>query len=486
MNFWPELGLPVQHAFQFFYGLLLLLVLAHQLSPHWHRFLVSERWGGYAQSGIFADAMHRPVLAPLVLVGWAGCAVALLCDWHPVLAALGNVLLCRYYFIAMRWRGVLRGFGAPGFMLYWMGGAVLLLAITRLHLPSLHPLAVLYLQIDLSLIMISSGFYKFRSGYLQGEGMDYGMVNPMWGLWTKFFRQRPTSHLVFRILNQIAWSSQLTSAVLMLVPATRWLGGLAEIATYAFIATQIRLGWLAEQMMLTGLIFFTSGTFIGEWWAAHWPLPATFYTTSSAGPTWMILSLSVALWFQLFLKPLCHAGLFYNFYGRRRLPTPLQLALDTYSNFFGVIIWRVFTVDILNFYVNIYSVAPSGQRSLISEWTNPRNLRFWHVGEAIVVTSLFTTLKYYPSDDALFRNRLLRYARTFSTQPGYELIFEYVSIKKISGRFQDLIACRYHVDAGTDSVRAEVVDFTCFPNAAHNTSPLHEAARPGTYAPKHG
>ena len=105
MNFWPEIGLPVQHAFQFFYSVLLLLVLAHQLAPHWRRFLVGERWGGYAQSGALADALHRPALAPLVLLVWAGCAVALLCDWHPVFAGFGNVLLCRYYFVAMRWRG---------------------------------------------------------------------------------------------------------------------------------------------------------------------------------------------------------------------------------------------------------------------------------------------------------------------------------------------------------------------------------------------
>ena len=36
----------------------------------------------------------------------------------------------------------------------------------------------------------------------------------------------------------------------------------------------------------------------------------------------------------------------------------------------------------------------------------------------ICLTSLFTTLKYYPSNDAIFRERLLRYARTLPRAAG--------------------------------------------------------------------
>src|SRR6266540_3913617 len=42
-------------------------------------------------------------------------------------AALLNFLLCRHYFIGMRWKGVLRGMGAPGFMTYWLAACVFFL-----------------------------------------------------------------------------------------------------------------------------------------------------------------------------------------------------------------------------------------------------------------------------------------------------------------------------------------------------------------------
>ena len=40
---------------------------------------------------------------------------------------LVNLLLCRYCFIAMRWKGVRRGMGAPGFITYWIAACVFFL-----------------------------------------------------------------------------------------------------------------------------------------------------------------------------------------------------------------------------------------------------------------------------------------------------------------------------------------------------------------------
>ncbi len=484
MNFWPELSLPVQHAFQSINGMLLLLVLGHQLAPHWRRLLTSDRWGGSAQSGFVTDLLHRPALAPMILVSWAGCAVALICDWQSILASAINVALCRYYFVAMRWRGVGRGYGAPGFMTYWLSVAVLLLAVARLHAPSVQPLAIFWLQVDLALIIFSSGIYKLRSGYRLGEGMDYGLVNPMWSYWPDFFRKLPTSHPVFRFLNQSAWISQLVSTVLMLLPVTRWLGGLAEMATYLFIATQIRLGWLAEQMMLTGLLFFTVGSPAGRWWDAHWSVPGQFTGASHGASAILVISLQTLLWLQLILTPLCHAGLFFNYYGRRRLPAPLQRLLDAYANFFGIIIWRVFSVDHLNFHVNVHHAAPAGgTRILLSKWSAPGDLRFWHVGEAITVTSLFTTLKYYPADSALFRDRVFRYAQTLSCPAGHDLIFSYHAIRKVDGRYADRLVCEYHVNPRAKTMRIIALEEDFSAAAAHGTSPLHPGTRPGSYAP---
>ena len=119
-----------------------------------------------------------------------------------MLAAFINVLFCRYFFIQMRWRGVLRGMGAPGFIAYWLGVAVLLLEYTRRFAPEFQGLALLVLQVDFALIMLSAGMYKFSAGYRQNDGMELGMVNPEWGYWPDFWgRMRPDSRW-FRLFNE--------------------------------------------------------------------------------------------------------------------------------------------------------------------------------------------------------------------------------------------------------------------------------------------
>ena len=103
----------------------------------------------------------------------------------------------------------------------------------------------------------------------------------------------------------------------------------------------------------------------------------------------------------------------------------LQRALERYTNFFGIILWRVFSVDIINFFVR-QSRRGSGQDvALPSLGSWPR---YNHVGEMICLASLFTTLKYYPSNNQIFRERVLRYARTVPRDPGERVVFEYVSV----------------------------------------------------------
>jgi hypothetical protein len=71
---------------------------------------------------------------------------------------------------------------------------------------------------------------------------------------------------------------------------------------------------------------------------------------------WLVPVLTIALWVYLILLPLAEAGLYYNFYARRALPAPLQTALERYTNFFGIILWRVFSVDLVNFFIRLSRV----------------------------------------------------------------------------------------------------------------------------------
>src|SRR5260370_30720419 len=126
-------------------------------------------------------------------------------------------------------------------MTYWLAAAVWVLLVTRTAAPAWEWLAILTLQADLAFIMLSAGLYKARSGYRHGRGMQFGLTNPQWGYWP-LFRTWPADHWLFRAMNQMAWSTEVVAAVLMLIPPTRQLGAWLIILSFLLIARFIRFG----------------------------------------------------------------------------------------------------------------------------------------------------------------------------------------------------------------------------------------------------
>jgi hypothetical protein len=476
----PTLSAQTQDLIRIAYGVLLLLTLV-QAWPQRLRFFCTDRWRGYAQSSPRTDRVQNPRVASVLLIAWAGCAFLMIIGVATVPATLVNVVLARYFFIHMRWKGVLRGMGAPGFMTYWLAVVVCVLEVTTRWASPARPLAVLVAQIDFAFIMLSAGIYKLTAGYARNEGMEYGLVNPEWGYWWRAYRKLRPGHPLFRTFNHLAWGTEVVAAALMLIPATRLLGGLLLLASFVFIASQIRLGYLCEMVIVATMLFFHEGSVGASIAGRLAPTSAPVMEQSSMLAT---RAVQLLLWTYLALLPLAHGGLFYNFYARSRLPAGLQPLLERYTNAFGVIIWRVFSVDVVNFYILIHrQAAGDGARVLVSRYGWWGGLRFNHVGESITVTSLFTTLKYYPSNSPLFRERLLRYARTIACAEDETLVFEYVGILKEHDRFAFRSLAEYVVVPRVGTVAEHVLDPTSSVGSPHAESPIHEGARPGTYVP---
>jgi hypothetical protein len=484
---YPQLSAEAQAFLRVAYGILLLAHLV-LLLPHSRRFFMSERWKGYAQSSWGVDVIQNPVAHPIVMASWFICALSLVMGRWTVLAALINLLLCRYFFVHMRWKGVLRGMGAPGFMTYWLAASVFLLEYTALYAPEVRPLGLLVLQVDFALIILSAGVYKFTAGFPRNHGMELGLVNPEWGYWWRFYRKLSPNHFLIKTLNHLAWATEVVAAVLMLIPPTRFIGGLLIIISFFFIGTHIRLALLCQMVMLCGVLFFFPGSygdqFVRLLVEAH---PATVHT---AGPLLTVINhaLAFGLWTYLFLLPLAYFGIYYNFFARKRFPRVWQRLLDVYTNFFGIIMWRVFTIDLINFFPNIYhQPRGGGERTLISRYGwRAGSIRFSHVGESITLTCLFTTLKYYPSNHDLFTQRLMRYARTVPRPPDAILVFEYIGIHKTETEFEFLAVADYVVDIDAGKITEHRLNDRVSVYAAHEASPLHEGALPGSYAPLKG
>lgn len=478
---YPQLTPEAQVLFRIVYGLLLVGHLTLIL-PHGRRYFISERWKGYAKSSWDVDFIQNPFSYPVVITVWFLSAVLLIAGRWTVAAALINLLLCRYFFVHMRWKGVLRGMGAPGFMTYWLSAAVFLLEYTLHYAPQIRPLALLVLTVDFAFIILSAGVYKCTAGFPRNHGMELGLVNPEWGYWWRYYRAKSPNHPLIKLLNHLAWTTEVVAAVLMLIPQTRFIGAVLIIISFAFIATHIRLALLCQMVMLCGVIFFhpgSAGDQLATWLFSAPSIPIATNAVVSV----VNLVLPVLLWTYLALLPLAYAGIYFNFFARKQLLQPLQTILEKYTNFFGIIMWRVFTIDLINFFPNIYLVSRAGgERKLVTRYGwREGSVRYSHVGESITLTCLFTTLKYYPSNRSIFNERLLRYARTLDCPDDSLIVFEYIHISKTPTEFEYAAVSEYVVDLLSSAVSECVLDPEVNVRAAHEASPLHEGARPGSY-----
>ena len=478
---YPVLSAEMQAFIRTAYGVLLFCTLAAAV-PHAGRYFRSERWGGYAESSAWVNAIQNPLVSGVILAAWLVAAVGLVVDRYSLLAAGFNLVVSYYFFVRTRWRSVLRGMGAPGFITFWLGAAVFLLEVTSRHAPAARGTVLLMLQVDFALIMLSAGLYKLFAGYRQQLGMELGMVNPEWGYWPRFWSRWSPTHPLFRFLDEMAWGTEVACGLLMLIPATRVYGAIGILLSFIFIATQIRLGFLCEMVIVCALLFFDAGSIPGAAMASvvpavevsaggtHWPLPLQNVLTA-------------ACWIYMICLIPVRAGMFFNQLRHRSLPAPWQRLLDLYANTFGLILWRVFTADVVNFFVRIWELPANGPRRLISHFAPTGPSRFAQVAESIVLTSVFTTLKYHPANRALFETRLRRYARTIPAAPGSRLAFEWVGVDAAAGRFAFVPAAEFIVEPRSGAIDEHPLADAARVRRVAAASPVHETAGPGSYAP---
>jgi len=240
-----------------------------------------------------------------------------------------------------------------------------------------------------------------------------------------------------------------------------------------------------------------------------WALPAPLARTLPALPPvpeslrWALAAATVG---YIALLPLVKAMQYLNLFAKVELWKPLQRALTWYANRVPIIMWRVFTPDVTNFFIRIFRVERGSERSadgelsgtrtkLVHEETTysyrdlrnwRRSARFLHVTESIALTTVFTLLKYFRSQRALFEERLRAYAATLAEgedQHGALLEFEYVAILKGEREFEYLPVTRFTLDLAT----GELTETRLVPGFEYDAPAKHshikETAGFGTYAP---
>jgi hypothetical protein len=374
----------------------------------------------------------RPMSSLSLQLLWLASALALMAGGRvlKLAASIFFYATFRHFYINSRWSSIRRGGGAPGFMSHWTAFFLVLLQLSTFLDGTgwlTHRMATMA-RLDFAVIMICAGVYKYMIGYLKNDGMEYGRVNPLWGYRWRRDRHIDPAGLYETFSNIMGSLVEITSGIMMLHRGTEVIGATMISLSFVFIGTMIRLGRLAWLMAVLPLIYcpnFETSL-----------VSATPFSLPLPGPVIAALG-ALALAYMMTL-PLVKFTQYYNLFANRNLPQPLQRWITSFANAVPIIIWRVFTPDVTNFYVRIYAIEGEREVPILCEdtyglrdWQRPwRKLRFLHVTESIALTSVFTTLKYFPSNRELFDQKLLTYARTLG-QGLKKLRFEYVSIQKL-------------------------------------------------------
>jgi len=434
-------------------------------------------------------AIASPKASWLLWGGWMVFSAMLLYPnpWTRWGASIALWTFTRHYFIRLRWATPRRGGGAPGFMndftarlLVFFSSAVLFDRSGSLGQ------ALLWIgRLDLVAIVGCAGLYKLLSGYARGEGMEFGMVNPMWGYAWKFWGALAPSSSVFRFWNQAGWCSELLAAVFLLTPF--WgLGVFLVSAGFLAVAGMIRLGRLAFLMAFLPILFFP---FLADDLLAEAQRHGTLSLPTGIRD-WLLAG--VAGW--AFLLLLTKVVQYFNLLKKKKVWSPLQKIADGFGQIWPVILWRVFTSDITNFFVRIRRPGDPRGGWLVHEentyrygwksWKNPwAKLRFLHVTESIALASIFTQLKYYPSDPGRFRQRILAYAASLPDSTPSDGIWEFhlMQIEKGAKGFHFQPTRIYRVEVASQRVEETWRRPDDRFAEAHEGSSMTHSAQPGVY-----
>lgn len=451
--------------------------------PGAKRFFCSERFGGYVATGKVRDLLYRPAIVYPAAILWLLCAVGLLFDRTALAASLGNVILCRFLLVGPRWNSLSRGFGAVGQITSWVGTAVLLLlfgnAVAGTTL--LQPSIVAACRIDFGLIMIVAGIYKVTAGYVRNDGFQSALINPWWCYWSKLFKRLSPGNPVFAVMNHAAYAVEIAGGILMLTPLYEY-GAIAICISFAMLGLQLRLTGLPWMVVATFFLFVAPHSALDNAMAAVLPTHAAALLTL---PAWISFGLTAIVWAYIASIILVRAGLYYNFFAGARLPEFLQRATDQLSNHLLITIWRVFTANVINFYIDVAVIGADGRRHGyervgLGSWR--QGFRYAHAGEFVALCTTFTTLKYFPDRASLFEERLVRYARTVDAAPGSTILFTFVALRRAES-FEEVPAAEFLCDPVSGKVTERTLASGFDIRAATEFSKIVRAGAPGSYAP---
>lgn len=449
---------------------LLLVIL---LVPNGLRILNLEKNRGYVSNN---SSILQYVNLGAVLFIWLTCNFLIIFfkDFLSITPFFFiNLLITHHFFVYHRHSGISRGMGAPGYFTYLTNFfAFFLLISSYSNNQTIIKLVTQSLAIILGLIFLVSGIYKSNSGYSlkNNYGINVGLCNEMWSQFPRIFLKLNAGSKISKVLNFISVWGEIVGGVLLVTGVFSKIGSIILILMFLGIGFLVRLGILPIQIMVTLLIPFVN-------------VEVSKVQNQQFLNYLSVLSLAVILiaLFELisYLHYFSEVGI-----SSFRIPFKISKIAHFSSKFLGTILWRVFTPDITALHINVYAINNAGDLVLLSKWDSIWCARYRNVGEAIALTSIFTSLRYWPDNPELFKIRLIHYCQTLESSKYSEFKFTVSHIEINQQESYLLPVCDFIVNLEKSSVVKNVLNDTVDISKKERFSSLTPGSSVGTYERK--
>jgi len=365
---------------------------------------------------------------------WVSASLCLIFDFLPMIGSLTLTVIFRYYYIYSRPINLFRGGGAVGIFPAFIAMYIFIVEIlVIMGLDWASSQMVLYIMVfHIGLTIFDAGLYKVSNGYLKNDGFQYALMNPFWSYWCNTNIVNSINSNIWRIINPFIAITQLTIGLLMILPSTQAYGAVHLGLGFLVLAFFLKL---ANLPLLIGSLIFL---FVDHKFETSMELSDLFSWLHEVN-IWVIL---VGTIYSIILV-VGQLIVWLNFYFSIYLPNSIQKIFDVINLHLPILIWRVFSADVVNIYSLVYEVDSSGDKRLINRWDFKTDygknaldrFRFFNVAESCVMSSIFNSVRYNDKNLPTAKQRLMQYSYTLLPQlqsKGNNILFEVYRLTKNS------------------------------------------------------
>ena len=234
---------------------------------------------------------------------------------------------------------------------------------------------------------------------------------------------------------------ELLGGIFLCIPKTQIAGFTLITLTFLAVATTVRLGVLCTQIIFSASIVFIDTLEIENFTRHQDVLKIILFAII------IVQIISYLVNFMILIKQ-------FDF----------KYAIIKYvhimNKYYGISLWRVFTSDITSIYVEVYAKKEIGEYKLLSKWDKWNCFRYRNVGESITLTSIFTTLKYFPTNSDLFENKLLTHSFSIKHYDFIKYKVYYISTNIDKATHEFILISDFNVDKLNKDISTEVKNNT--------------------------